>query len=301
MVKFENGSFELGDEEFDLPFILEDLASKVRKRAADKGLAFNAELENIPHRIIADRERIIQVLSNLLSNAVKFTPSGQVRFTARAESGKLYFEVGDTGPGMSGELMGRLWEAFEQGDNSITRSYGGVGLGLTISRKIVEKMGGTIEAESALGKGSVFRCRIPVKIPQALDPVGNAEPEPVESGAAQGSFAGRRILIVDDNDMNREILLAILEDTGAVLDIAADGKEALQKWTGSGGGWDLFLMDLHMPNMDGFEAARCIRASALPKADTVPIIAVSADTGGEVVNRCLEAGMSGHIGKPMFV
>jgi CheY-like chemotaxis protein len=106
---------------------------------------------------------------------------------------------------------------------------------------------------------------------------------------------------VDDNDMNREILLAILEETGAVLDTAADGQEAVDKWTGTGGGWDLFLMDLHMPVMDGFEAARRIRASALPKHDTVPIIAVSADTGGEVVNRCLEAGMSGHIGKPVDV
>jgi CheY-like chemotaxis protein len=220
--------------------------------------------------------------------------------------------------------MKRLWEAFEQEDNSITRNHGGVGLGLTVSKGIVEKMGGTIEVESENGKGSVFRCRIPVRVvpdaegsvaPAVTDPAvmptaaappgavtdeaaarnGGTQPAP----AADAVFAGRRLLIVDDNDMNREILLAILEETGAELDCAAGGEEALQKWQSSGGGYDLFFMDLHMPGMDGFEATRRIRASALPNADTVPIIAVSADTGGEVVNRCREAGMNCHVGKPV--
>jgi CheY-like chemotaxis protein len=298
MVKFENHSFEISMGEFDLPSLLEDISAKVRDRAGRKGLAFHAEWEGIPGRIICDKERLIQVLSNLLSNAVKFTNAGSVEFTAgvhlNSAGTNLYFRVSDTGPGIPKAQMERLWEAFEQGDNSITRKFGGVGLGLTISRGIVEKMGGTIDAESELGKGSVFRCLIPVKLPLETIPGESGESPPV-----QGAFNGRRILIVDDNDMNREILLAILEETGAVLDCAADGREAVQKWTESGGGWDLFLMDLHMPVMDGFEAARCIRASDPPKADTVPIIAVSADTGGEVISRCLEAGMNGHIGKPV--
>jgi PAS domain S-box-containing protein len=305
MVKFEDGSFELASmEEFDLPALLEDLAAKVQLSTGQKGLAFHAEWEGVPQKIISDKYRITQVLFNLFSNAVKFTTAGSVEFSASVQpalaipGGALCFEVRDTGPGIPKAQMERLWEAFEQGDNSITRQYGGVGLGLTVSKNIVEKMGGTIEAESELGKGSVFRCRIPVKLSQ---PGPSAEGSPPQKGGAarNGVFAGRRFLIVDDNDMNREILLAVLEETGAALDSAADGREAVEKWTLSGGGWDLFLMDLHMPVMDGFEAARRIRASALPRADRVPIIAVSADTGGEVLSRCLETGMNCHIGKPV--
>jgi CheY-like chemotaxis protein len=312
VVKFENGSFELAPEEFDLPPVLEALAAEVRERSKAKGLEFFTEWKEIPGRIFSDKSRIVQVLSSLLSNAVKFTSAGSVTFLAGAEhpsdpeaSVPLCFEVRDTGPGISETLMKRLWEAFEQEDNSITRIHGGVGLGLTVSKGIVEKMGGTIEVESESGRGSVFRCRIPVQV--VPDPADSATPGAGDAGAdrsggapaADAVFAGRRFLIVDDNDMNREILLAILEETGAELDSAADGEEALQKWQCSGGGYDLFFMDLHMPGMDGFEATRRIRASALPNADTVPIIAVSADTGGEVVSRCLEAGMSCHVGKPV--
>jgi CheY-like chemotaxis protein len=293
VVKFENGSFELVMEEFDLPPVLEALAAEARERSKAKGLEFFTEWKEIPRRIFSDKSRIVQVLSSLLSNAVKFTSAGSVTFqaggaehSASETSVPFCFEVRDTGPGISEALMKRLWEAFEQEDNSITRNHGGMGLGLTVSKGIVEKMGGTIEVESESGRGSVFRCRIPVQV------------VPDSSGSA-AVFAGRRFLIVDDNDMNREILLAILEETGAKLDSAASGEEALQKWQRSGGGYDLFFMDLHMPGMDGFEAARRIRASALPNADTIPIIAVSADTGGEVVSRCLEAGMSCLVGKPV--
>jgi PAS domain S-box-containing protein len=335
VVKFENGSFELTPGEFDLPRMLEDLAAAAQSGSEAKGLQFHGQWEGIPRRIISDKDRLIQVLSNLLSNAIKFTSAGSVSLKASVEpysagseaspenaeqpsgavSGKirrLCFEVSDTGPGIPETLKERLWDAFEQGDNTITRSYGGVGLGLTVSKGIVEKMGGTIDARSESGRGSVFRCLIPVQVvPEAAQPSAAqssavqpsaVQPEAVPaagSDAGPGAFTGRRFLIVDDNDMNREILLAILEETGAELDSAACGEEALQKWQRSGGGYDLFFMDLHMPGMDGFEASRRIRASALPRADTVPIIAVSADTGGEVVSRCLGAGMNGHVGKPV--
>jgi CheY-like chemotaxis protein len=185
-----------------------------------------------------------------------------------------------------------LWDAFEQADNSITRAHGGAGLGLAITKRIVELMGGSIEVESELGKGSRFICVIPVT---AGSPPAGVDQETGANDAVAGGLKDLRILVVDDTEINREIVLALLEDTGASLDAAVNGEDAVNKF--SQNPCDVVLMDLHMPVMDGFKAARRIRSLSGP--DNVLIIAVTADTGSEVTARCREAGMDDHLGKPI--
>jgi CheY-like chemotaxis protein len=243
-----------------------------------------------------------QILFNLLFNAVKFTPEkGEIRLSSQkvdASDGKctIRFEVSDTGIGISAESQERLWDIFEQDDNGISRTYGGTGLGLPITKRIVEMMNGSIQVESEPGTGSRFICTIRVYYkeqtarPQAGDEITGKD-------TGELDLTGCRILIVDDVEINREIIMNLLEDTGAVIDCVQDGKEAIDLFTLNG--YEIILMDLHMPGMDGFETARRIRSSGLPKADSVSIIAVTADTSGDVIAACLEAGMDDHIGKPI--
>jgi CheY-like chemotaxis protein len=299
MAKIDSGNFDLAPQKFSFGAAVEQVITQITAAAEEKKQNFTSKIDPaIPDSLIADERRLKQVLINLLSNAVKFTPEkGVISFSAVKMSSAegacaIRFEVQETGIGISDETKKRLWNAFEQADNSITRSHGGTGLGLAITKQIVQMMDGTIEVESEAGKGSRFICTVRLKVnsnPAADAGSGDASPS---------SLTGRRILVVDDVEMNREIVFAILEDTGAVPESAQDGREAVEMV--SKNKYDIVLMDLHMPNMDGFEATRHIRASGLKGTDTLPIIAVTADTGGDVVSRCLEAGMNGHLGKPVI-
>ncbi|MDR1900952.1 MAG: response regulator [Treponema sp.] len=347
MMKFENGTFDLVLKEFDLPEMLQRLIEKIQSRALEKKQRFTAAIAaNIPQIIVSDESRLEQALANLLDNAVKFTPEqGAVDFFADVVEENesmcgLCFKVKDTGIGIPEELREDIWGAFEQGDNGISRRYGGAGLGLPIVKGIIELMDGDIRVESEPGKGAVFVCTIRAGKTAALAPganpntgqyqavpevlkqstlgaEGQAPPGSAEGGKAGGdtvsqylaaedsagntaeNFTGKRILLTDDVEINREIIIAMLEDTGMLIDCAANGAEAVDMFTANPSFYDLLLMDLHMPIMDGFEAVRRIRCSGLSYAETVPIIAITADTGGDIIARCANAGMTSHLGKPV--
>jgi PAS domain S-box-containing protein len=291
MAKIDAGGFDLSEQPFLFHSAMEAIQSEIIPLAAEKEQIFEVKIDKeIPSLVVTDERRLRQALKNLLDNAVKFTPNrGKIELEAirlpdLENRCVLHFCVRDNGIGISSEHQERLWVAFEQADNSITRAHGGTGLGLSITRHIVEKMGGNIAVESELGQGSVFAFTISVSYEE------NSEPDtPLHFDKLEGVHA----LIVDDVEINREILFSLLEDTGLILETAENGLEAVQRFTQNG--YDLVLMDLHMPVMDGYEAARQIRAMN----QSVRIVAVTADTGGAVVARCLEAGMNAHMGKPV--
>jgi PAS domain S-box-containing protein len=301
MSEIDTGDFQLLEQPFSFSSAVQSVIDIITLQASEKGQVFSTEIDKtIPDLLITDERRMKQVLFNLLFNAVKFTPEkGEIRLSAQktgVEDKKctIRFEVIDTGIGISAEIRERLWDTFEQADNGISRSYGGAGLGLAIAKRIVEMMNGSIEVESESGKGSRFVCTIRTYYKQTS---GSGEKTEAVENTEEMDLTGCRILIVDDVEINRDIILSLLEDTGAVLDCAQGGKEAIDMFTQNG--YEMILMDLHMPGMDGFETSRRIRASALPKADSVTIIAVTADTSGDVIASCLEAGMDDHVGKPV--
>ncbi|MDR1726511.1 MAG: response regulator [Acidobacteriota bacterium] len=297
--KLDNGTLALIEQETSLPDLLADLGRTAETAAAARRLTFEADIDDgLPERIVADGDRLKEVVWNLLDNAVKYTPAGgRVRLAvAKAEGGRpeaclLRFAVGDSGPGISDELKGRIWSSFEQKDNGIAREHGGVGLGLPLAKRLAVMMGGDIALESSPGAGSTFTCHLQVRLPDA---------PPVDKGLDDGappSLAGCRILIVDDVEINREILLSMLEESGAILDCAADGFEAVARCGDRD--YDLVLMDLHMPGMDGFEATSRIRASGAPRTGRIPVVAVTADIGDDVEARCNKVGMNACICKPV--
>jgi PAS domain S-box-containing protein len=300
MVKFENKTFELAAREFDVTAMLNSVADMFKARAAEKRQSFTADIaRDMPPSVLCDEKALRHVLVNILGNAVKFTPEGgSVKFSACADSEGgdslvLKFQVSDTGIGIQPAHQEYLWEAFEQREGGITRRYGGVGLGLVIAKNIVGLMNGDIRLVSEPGRGSAFSFTVQAGLPaRAVEMPPAATPD-------RTPFAGRAFLLADDIELNREIVIAMLSDTGAAIDCAVDGGDTVKKFSSRGGSYDLILMDLHMPGVDGFEAARRIRSSGLPGCADVPIIAVTADTGGEVVTKCLAAGMNDHIGKPV--
>ena len=299
MAKIDTGNFELVPLKFCFPKMIKRIIADISAKAGEKKQNFTFKIGSaIPDMIIADERRLGQVLFQLLSNAVKFTPEhGFIYFSAeRLDNTEnacfLRFDVKDSGIGISPEMKERLGAAFEQMDNSISRIHGGTGLGFAISKRIVEMMNGSIEVETELGKGSRFICTVQV----GLDSIAS-QTETVNDSSQNSSLAGRHILVVDDVEINRDIIIAFLEDTGALVEDASDGKLAVEM--ASRKQYDMILMDLHMPGIDGFEATRLIRASGLPGRNSLPILAVTADSGGDVLSRCHKAGMNGLIGKPV--
>jgi PAS domain S-box-containing protein len=294
MAQIDTGKFKLLDREFSFKEMIGAVLGKTRPNAGAKSQNFSASIdESIPDFLVADDTRLGLILVNLLSNAVKYTPEGG-SIELRAELGgvvgdevSIRFEVSDTGVGISDEQKSRLFKAFEQADNSITREHGGTGLGLALAGSIVEMMRGEIHVESEPGKGSRFIFTVRAK----------KHCDSGENMTGMADLAGKKVLIVDDVELNREILLTMLEDTDAVFDCAENGSEAVSIFSEKSS--DLILMDLHMPVMDGFEAARNIRSSGMPHADSVPIIAVTAEAGSDAPARCLDAGMNGYVCKPV--
>jgi signal transduction histidine kinase/CheY-like chemotaxis protein len=217
---------------------------------------------------------------------------------------RIKVRVADTGIGISAEQQIRLFSSFTQADSSTSRKFGGTGLGLAISKRIVEMMGGRIWVESEPGKGSVFSFVVPLKKGTApaeettaarAGTTGQAGTEQPE----EPTFEGFRILLAEDVEINREIVLALLEPTGVSVECAENGNRAVRIFNASPGAFDFIFMDIQMPEMDGYEATRAIRASSAPNAATIPIIAMTANVFKEDVEKCLEAGMNGHVGKPL--
>ena len=298
MSNIESNRLELSHREFHFKNMLKGIIRAFREQAENNNQSFVSDIDkSIPVFVVSDEKRLAQVLENLLSNAVKFTPEGgsislAVKKTAQSDGFcRIRFAIEDTGIGISEEQQKRLFVPFEQADGGFSRKYGGIGLGLAISERIVELMGGRIEVGSEPGKGASFVFEITVK-------TGAGANEHADVASSKGLFAGKRILIVEDVEINREIVAMFLEDTGAKIGFACDGAEAVEKFCSDPKAYDFIFMDLQMPGLDGFEATRRIRASGPPEAVLVPIVAMTANVLPEDVERCLTAGMNGHLGKP---
>ena len=299
MSKIEAGKFMLSEETFDFGAAMEEVTEIIAQRCAEKGLRFHKEFA-LPERawVSGDKLRLKQVLINLLGNAVKFTDSGgditMAVAAAIGEDGRLgaRFRVSDTGIGISDEQKSRLFDTFEQAHSGIAQKYGGTGLGLAISQSLVRLLGGEITVESTPGQGSTFRFDIALSL---------AEPpaEDIDHGQTP-VLAGRRILLVEDVDINRFILMEMLTDTQVTIVEAEDGQRALELFAGSEPGYfDLIFMDIQMPRLNGYEATERIRALDRPDARTVPIIAMTANAYREDAEHALAAGMNAHLAKPI--
>jgi CheY-like chemotaxis protein/anti-sigma regulatory factor (Ser/Thr protein kinase) len=302
MSKIEAGKFELSPIEFYFEKMLRRVVNVNKFRIDEKKQNFTVHIDrNIPKVLIGDDQRLAQVITNLLSNAVKFTPEqGNISVDTRFLEEKdgvctIQISVTDSGIGISAEQQERLFQSFHQAESSTTRKFGGTGLGLSISRSIVEMMGGRIWIESEVGKGSTFTFTFLAELPREKTQIAQAE----DKASEIVSFEGRRILLADDIEINREIVISLLEPASLIIDCAATGKEALEMFASGPDKYDLIFMDMQMPEMDGLEATRKIRALDVPRAKTVPIIAMTANVFKEDVEKSLDAGMNGHIGKPI--
>jgi signal transduction histidine kinase/HAMP domain-containing protein len=311
MSKIEADKLELSFDEFDFRKMLQKAADVMSFRVDEKKQTFTLDIDpHIPSILVGDDQRLAQVITNLLANAVKFTPEeGVIGFRAAllGETDGLctiQIEVSDTGIGISAEQQNNLFSSFQQADGDISRKFGGTGLGLVISKRIIEMMGGGIRIESELGKGSRFIFTIQAKrgggapAQEAL-PAEELRPGAPAETEEQDDFSEYRIILAEDVDINREIVLALLEPTGMKIDCAASGAQALSFFAEAPAQYDMIFMDVHMPEMDGYEATRRIRALGVPQAKTIPIVAMTANVFREDVEKCLAAGMNDHIGKPI--
>lgn len=295
--KIEAGRLRLDNSTFALRATIRQLASGLKMQAHDRGVDFHVDIEDdVPDIIITDELRLGQVLVNLLGNSVKFTKEGHVRLHVRSalegqDQVRLYFTIEDTGIGIAPDRLNSIFDKFEQADTSTTRQFGGTGLGTAIAAELVALMQGGITAESELGKGSTFRFDIPCRIGAAGDietAADGAIPEQI--------FRDKRVLVVEDYEPNRTIAKRHLTQMGCIVEIAHDGEEAVRACEADRH-FDLILMDVQMPIMDGYEATRRIRC--IDGLERCPVVAVTANVFAEDKRKCMEAGMDGVLTKPI--
>jgi signal transduction histidine kinase/CheY-like chemotaxis protein/HPt (histidine-containing phosphotransfer) domain-containing protein len=302
--KLEGGAMELELQPVDLRGVLQYPLDILAERARAKGLVLEMDCApDVPERVVADVGRLRQILLNLAGNAVKFTETGGVRVLAqpayrRDGSCDLRVSVVDTGIGVPADRMNRLFQSFSQADASISRRYGGSGLGLSICKRLVELMGGEIGVKSEAGKGSEFWFSIPLVVPgHASQPSAELEQGAFEAAMLSLLAYGRplRVLVAEDNSTNQIVAKAVLTKLGATVDVVENGAEAVMAM--SRARYDVILMDMQMPEMNGVDAARAIRSLDGPEKDT-PIVALTANAFASDVKACLDAGMNGHVRKP---
>jgi two-component system, sensor histidine kinase and response regulator len=302
--KVEAGKLDIECAEFDLAEVIDRVADLVAHKAAAKGLEFLLDIApQVPRRLLGDSLRVGQILINYANNAVKYTDRGRIVVKVRMDQQSrddalLHFSVSDTGIGLTPEQQALLFQSFQQADSSITRKYGGTGLGLAISKNLAQLMGGEVGVESRFGQGSTFWFTIRagvvhhtgLTVPAGLTSLG----APLDM-VLPASPDGTRVLLVEDNEINQLVAQEILRDAGYIVEVAENGQIAVDMVRQRD--WDLVLMDMQMPVMDGLEATRCIRK--LAHRASLPIIAMTANAMQRDRDRCLAAGMNDFVTKPV--
>lgn len=300
MSRIESGKTVMVQKPMDIRLTMENCLSIIIGQASERVLQISGEFEQIEHsKVLGDELHLRQIFINILGNAVKFTPDGgtivfRAKEVASDEANVQYqFQVEDTGIGMKKEFLGHIWETFAQEDNGVRTNYNGTGLGMAITKQFVELMGGDISVESEVNVGTIFTVHLSL-------PIDIHYVEEAEQVSGPISLEGVRVLLVEDIEINMEIAVSLLEDAGMLLTTAENGQEALDKFTESPPGtFDVILMDVKMPVMDGIEATRRIRALDREDAKVIPILAMTANAFEDDIQQTREAGMNAHLSKPI--
>ena len=307
MARIESGKMKV-DENYEIVGeVVDEIISTFSSEAEEKGIHLSGSMQVTHRNILCDGTKIREIYINLVSNAIKYTPrGGNVIITVEElpceKEGymKVKTEIKDTGIGMSKEYLPTLFEPFTREHNTTTGKVGGTGLGMPIVKKMVDLMGGSIDVESELGKGTIFTVTLMHKI--ADEKYYSQKIETADVSDMEGNLRGKHVLLAEDNDLNAEIAMAVLEETGLVIERVEDGIQCVDKVEQMPSGtYDLILMDIQMPNMDGYKATKCIRRLDDKKKAEIPIIAMTANAFAEDKKRAFDAGMNGHIAKPIDI
>ena len=305
MARIESGKMKVDENYAIVGEIVDEIISTFSSEAEERGIHLSGSMKVTHRNILCDGTKIREIYVNLVSNAMKYTPrGGNVTITVEElpceKEGYINIkaEIKDTGIGMSKEYLPTLFEPFTRDHNTMTGKFGGTGLGMPIVKKMIDLMGGSIEVESKLGKGTIFTFTLMHKI--ADEKYYSQKTETVVASDMGENLRGKHILLAEDNDLNAEIAVTLLEETGIVIERVEDGIQCVDKVEQmSSGTYDLILMDIQMPNMDGYKAAQCIRHLNDKKKAEIPIIAMTANAFAEDVQAALNAGMDDHVAKPI--
>ena len=305
MARIESGKMKVDENYAIVGEIVDEIISTFSSEAEERGIHLSGSMKVTHRNILCDGTKIREIYVNLVSNAIKYTPrGGNVTITVEElpceKEGYINIkaEIKDTGIGMSKEYLPTLFEPFTRDHNTMTGKFGGTGLGMPIVKKMIDLMGGSIEVESKLGKGTIFTFTLMHKI--ADEKYYSQKTETVVASDMGENLRGKHILLAEDNDLNAEIAVTLLEETGIVIERVEDGIQCVDKVEQmSSGTYDLILMDIQMPNMDGYKAAQCIRHLNDKKKAEIPIIAMTANAFAEDVQAALNAGMDDHVAKPI--
>ena len=298
--KIEANKLVLEESAIDVPRLLTSVTDIIMESAREKGLQLHTEVETMPHGLLGDETRLRQALLNFAGNAVKFTETGTITLRARliedrAQNTVLRFEVQDTGPGIAPAQLPKLFAPFVQADSSTTRRHGGSGLGLAITKLLAQAMGGDVGVDSVPGQGSSFWLQVCLQKNTRMESLPAPALQANAADLIRRQYAGQRVLLVDDDEFNREIGEALLQDVGLEVDLAEDGQVAVDK--AGARDYALILMDMQMPTMDGLQATRILRARQTTKR--VPIVALTANAFSADRQLCLDAGMDDFVTKPV--